>query len=1016
MKHFIIVILLNFLLFASSLARAATPPLTSSQSDDSESNRPYTTITKNQNPIGLHYIHELMTKLGLLGQEGWLIDRKESLQILKEISETLEKYPGADYQKVTFEINSVRSVRYLPPVEEDWVYRLMDEAGLLEQEEQFLSTNKEIFHEIQEVLRWYPGAGYLRVTAEINRIRLTKENSNIVFWPRVYMIMEANGLLINNDVFVFEEIKQAKQDHYKNSTFADRIAELINAVRYNRGQKFVEVDQVYRLMSQEKGWLKQRKNPLILEKDINLLAEIKTVLEDYQKVGFEKVTFVMVTAEINYRRLQNSRYLDESVETVNQDTVYRIMHEAGLLKKEEQSIISEEELILEEIIKGLEKNPDNDYEILTAGINNTRSTDEQIPEEHIHKLANKTGLMELEAQPISTVEYNRIYQEIIERLIHNPETSYLKITIEFNLTHLINTWKLFSEHRNDGKKWLLERIKEIKAQEQYKDCSIETVTEIINSTLDESQKKVFEYQVGKLMRQHNIPRGKQGGTTINKEEDAEILEEIRQLLHENSHHTVDTIVEEIKKIRLAQNKPRVGRDRIKRIMREANLLKKRGGTIDRIEEAEIAKEIRQLVNDNPSHTGETLKEELDRRRLAQNKPTVSENRINRIRREVGLLKEAGSAIDRSEDAEILKGIKQIVNDNPHYTSWKITKEFNKIRLAQKKPTISEEKITRIMLEAGLLSPEQYQARWKNKRRKPIAAGAGGVGLIATTEVEKGYSQDQNIIEIGELNTSTVEQEGFNTSTIETAFSMQSNNLREITPHTEEITLEMIGDMLSTIGEMAGYVLEGGGEAIPLGIGAAISASAILTGTHPMTRRPLTRDERIKIAKWLPLNFIGWKFLQHLVKPLTNIHFSKWMNLFNKDQLKEAKELFVSFLRSTGDIKRKAKPTRPKRKIVVEEGGYSTGEVVELTVLNADKVNRINPGELHKAIDITNPRTSKVFIQTPDGNQISLDFNNSEVSKLLRHTDTVQRQALESLMKNRTKTSAKPADFSELVLH
>ena len=79
-----------------------------------------------------------MTRLGLLGQEGWLIDRKESLQILKEISETLGKYPGADYQKITFEINSVRTVNYLPLVEENVVYRLMYEAGVLEQEEQFL--------------------------------------------------------------------------------------------------------------------------------------------------------------------------------------------------------------------------------------------------------------------------------------------------------------------------------------------------------------------------------------------------------------------------------------------------------------------------------------------------------------------------------------------------------------------------------------------------------------------------------------------------------------------------------------------------------------------------------------------------------------------------------------------------------------------------------------------------------------------------------------------------------------
>ena len=156
----------------------------------------------NQNPI-----QNLMIEWGLLGQEGWLIDKQEELQILQEILETWERYPGADHQKITFEINAVRTVHSLPLVEEDWVYRLMYEAGLLEEEQIFTIEDKEIFDEIREILKLYPNAGYLKVTAELNRARLARGDL-IIFWPRVYRLMQITGLVGNSDALVFKEITQ----------------------------------------------------------------------------------------------------------------------------------------------------------------------------------------------------------------------------------------------------------------------------------------------------------------------------------------------------------------------------------------------------------------------------------------------------------------------------------------------------------------------------------------------------------------------------------------------------------------------------------------------------------------------------------------------------------------------------------------------------------------------------------------------------------------------------------------
>ena len=834
------------------------------------------------------------------------------------------------------------------------------------------------------------------------------------------MIMEANGLLINNDAFVFEEIKQVRErDLYKKPTFSETIAEVINSFRYSRGQKLVEADQVYRLMSQEEGWLKKRNRPFSLYKKKKLLAEIKEVLADYQKAGFKVVTVVMITAEINYRRLQNSHYLDESSEnlesleslenlesseslkTVNQDNVYRIIHEAGFFE-ERLSVKNEEELTLDEVIRGLEKNPDNDYEMLMIGFNNSRSADEQRSEGYIHGLMNKTGLMTQEAQPIATIEYNRIYQEIIERLTHNPEASYFRVAAEFNLAYSYSAMEPVSDKpiegliirtdilpvtaieeappvemmdisttvteeappvemadipttvteealpvemmdiptaaieeappvemadipttvieetprerrrlTNDERKWLLNRILELRKQKKY---SVARLTVIINSTLDESQ-QFTETQVKNITQKHNFS-GK--GRRLTDNEKRWLLNRILEVKAQHKDYNTTQVTRLINST--LDESQQFTTNQIKKIMYQYNI--PRGST--------------------------------------------------------------GGNINREEDAEILEAIRQIIYKNPDYSPWDITKEISKIRLAQKKPKVSERRISRIMMDAGLLSPEIYYVRWgKNKNKKTTTAVAGGVGLIAAAgAMEQGYARDHI----------TEETRAPETSTAETNLLMGENEFTgEITPYMEEMAPEITEEMISEIVEgIAEITADAALDWIPW-VGAGKAAFEVVIGRHPATGRELPLFERLLSGGFAILNvatFGGSGVLKQLkhskfafqqsdhLKALSKMNgeqFNKLASLVIEGNLKQAKEFFVSFLRSTGDIKRKAKPTRSRRKVVAEGGGSFTDEVAETTIIDPD-VFQMKPGQIQKPInfnEMTDPRHGRVFIQTPDGNKIPL---------------------------------------------
>ena len=802
-----------------------------------------------KHPISSSYTYDFMTELGLLGQEGWLIDRRESLQVLREILETLERYPGADYQKVTMEINRIRQTQSLPYVDEDFVHRLMYEAGLLgDKEQSTISEDEEILQEIRSILEWYPDASYLRVTAEINRIRLIEENPHIIFWPRIYRIMKKNSLLVNEDAFVFEEIQQILGRH--NQLGVNLVTEMINITRYNKNQKPVEWDQVYRLMHQA-GLLKKRLKFSDKKEDAELLAEIKDILADYREVNLT-VNVGIITGEINRRRSKQSLQSGKNVKTVNKDRVYRIMQEAGLLEQEEQINISEDELLLNEIIKVLEQNPNYDYKAVTAEINSTRPTHLQVSEDHIQNLMQEVGLLEQTKPSIDETEYNEIDQEIINTLEQNLVASYLELTMKINLAH--------SSNKNRQPISNAKRIQTLKDKQGI-----------------EREKK-----------------------PVTKEKYAWLLEEILRILsiEEYSNYGYKKVTIEINRNLSPENQ--VNSETVHRIMKKYNL--------------------------------------------------------------------AGS---------------------------------------RKRP-MTQEEFAKVREEAGIINKE-------------VAVGSV-VLLAAAGTAEQGYAQDHITSENGEPETFTAETDPL----------LEINEFTAgITPYTEEISPEITEEMISEMDELTGEFVEILADGAPLGIGTVISGFSLVTGKHLITGRPLTPFERGEAVIWMAFSLLpGAGYLKAAIKvpkfskgmkvfnTINGKQFNKVMSLLVKGKIEKAKELFASFLRSTGSIKQKIKPTRSRKKVVVEEGGYSTDEVAKTFVLSGD-FNQIKPGQVHEAVNfhtVFDPRHGRVFVQTPDGNKIPLDFYNPGVSKLLRHIDTLQGQALESLIKNRARTSVRPSDFSDLVLH
>ena len=1066
---------------------------------------------------GRVYINESQVYRLMSQEEYWIIDRRKIIETLHEILEVLERYPNADPKQVIAEINSLRPVNYQPLVDEELVERLMVEIGILEQDkrslvdkESFDNKNKEWLKEIREVLSWYPGANYLRVTAELNSIRFTEGNTDIIFWPRVYMIMERNDLLINNEASIDEEIRQMREQEFYGEPLFDYkfhqgqpinmklVIYLVTKEVFRKSYVF-NGDKVYRLIILEEGWLwlkPMRKYMEELRKlaqshkknfktitdntqsaskinDIKILAEIKEVLADFQEAGFKEVTFLMVTAEINYRRLQGKSIksvskdtvrimhqtdllqelqfivseekqqlldetidfleqnpdadyemlfahiskilsdeaqskvhfhefmtmvtseinyrrsqeilqLGESIEAVSKDTVYRIMHQAGLLKEKRQAIMDEEDRLLDQAIVFLEQNPGADYEMLLAHTNN------QVSEEHFHEFITKTGLLVQEIQPTGNIQHTRIYQEIIERLAYDQEASYIRLTAEYNMAlstrdksressnneHETHTTeekpKEKSKRPKERRVWLFGEVMRVLNIEEYSKYGYVNVTQVINSKLSRD-KEVNKDIVRNLMARYNLVGRKQrprNQTEFEKIwEEAGITEEEREAI---------TRGEEFEDIDLTTT---LALEKEKRFL-----------------------PIIKGLNEKYGHGPQPITEIINSDGTLPKKEQIKLGWVSDIMRKHGIKGRQGKVIDHEADALILEAAKSLIYaniNNPSYGVVKLRTELNQNRLAQ----ISDSRLHRILNIENLLPLLN-----KKEKRKRIASGATGVGLIAAAGAEQSHTQDHFTSEYIEAATPITETNPL----------LEINEFTSgITPHTEGITFEMV-DMLSTIIETGSYLLEGGGEATPFGVGAAISVSAILTGIHPMTRRPLTREERTKIAKWMPLNFIGWKFLQHPIKNLAKqVNFSKLMSLFNKDQLKRAKQFLDSFFRPTGNgnpkVRKKPKSKPPKRNTL--GGGRPSENVTVTRVIRVDeRFNRITPDEFIEAVDpdtLFRPNTHTIITQTLHRKEIPLDFNDPEALKWLQYRSTTQGQTLRTLINTGKKETA---DFSDLVLN
>ena len=124
-------------------------------------------------------IYRLMREAGLLKERG--IDRNKDALLLEEIRRVLEQHPDYGIQRVTAEINSVRSARGLENIGTGPIRRLMSEAGLLKEVGRPIDRSEDalLLEEIRRVLEQHPDYGYQRVTDEINRVRLAQGLENI---------------------------------------------------------------------------------------------------------------------------------------------------------------------------------------------------------------------------------------------------------------------------------------------------------------------------------------------------------------------------------------------------------------------------------------------------------------------------------------------------------------------------------------------------------------------------------------------------------------------------------------------------------------------------------------------------------------------------------------------------------------------------------------------------------------------------------------------------------------------
>ena len=306
------------------------------------------------------------------------------------------------------------------------------------------------------------------------------------------------------------------------------------------------------------------------------------------------------------------------------------MGKAGLLKKNS----SEDALLLEEIRQVLDQYPAYGFKRVRAEINRTRSARglESIGEWRIYKIMNEEGLLKKGGGQVDRSGDALLLEEIRRVLEQHPDYGYQRVTDEIN------------------------RVRSA-----------------------QGLKSISTGPIYRLMREAGL-QGK-GGVQIDRNEDALLLEEIRRVLEQHPDYGYQRVTDEINRVRSAQGLKSISTGPIYRLMREAGLQGKGGKQIDRNEDALLLEEIKRVLDQYPNYGVKKVTDEINRVRSARGLESIGEWRIYKIMGEEGLLKKVGGWISRSEDAEILKEIKRVLDQYPNYGVKKVTDEINRVRSA-----------------------------------------------------------------------------------------------------------------------------------------------------------------------------------------------------------------------------------------------------------------------------------------------------------------------------------------------
>ena len=390
-----------------------------------------------------------------------------------------------------------------------------------------------------------------------------------------------------------------------------------------------------------------------------------------------------------------------------------------------------DDLILEEIIKVLERDPEAGYERVVAEINHARSFSrswEPVSEDRVYRIMTEMGLLETQSEEGDVLfkeeEDALLLEEISQVLEQHPDYGYQKVTDEINRTRSVQglesigskqIYRIMKEEdllkkrggqidRNEDA-LLLEEIRRV--LEQHPDYGIRRVADEINRARSaQGLKSISTGPIYRLMREAGLL--KKSGVQIDRNADAMLLEEIRRVLEQHPNYGFKKVADEINRTRSALGLENIGTRPIYRLMSEAGLLKKGGKWVDKSEDVKILEEIRRVLEQYPDYGFKRVTVEINRVRSAQGLENIGTGPIRRLMREAGFQGEGGRPIDRNEDALLLEEIRRVLEQHPNYGFQKVTVEINRTRSAQDLKSISTGPIYRLMSEAGLLKKRGRQ--------------------------------------------------------------------------------------------------------------------------------------------------------------------------------------------------------------------------------------------------------------------------------------------------------------------